>query len=107
MSHKPKPVEDHYKESFNVNVSSLSKHLASKLVPEQEIEDIMNSISSLYFGNVVKIVAECNKDLMLLEYVPSPLKLFIDCIAQSQQSKFFSCSSTILKGYVDALEDWM
>ena len=91
MSHKPKPVEDHYKESFNVNILFLSKHLASKLVPEQEIGDIVNSISSRYFGNVVEFVEECNRDLMQLEYVPSPLKLLIDCIAQSQQAKFFSC----------------
>ncbi len=41
----------------------------------------------MYCKNVERrIITLCDKDMMALEYVPSPLKLFVDCIAHVQES---------------------
>jgi hypothetical protein len=54
---------------------------------------------------VEKIVEECEADMMALEKVASPLKLFVDCISkagpQSPQAR------ELLDRYVSAWEDWM
>ena len=108
MSHRPKPVRDHYTESLAVNSENLAKQLADKAVPAAETKSILNAISSLYLSETEKIVQECEKDMMALERVPSPLRLFVDSIAQMlKTAKASPAASELLKRYVSAWEDWM
>lgn len=108
MSHKPKPVRDHYIESLAVNSENLSKQLAGKAVPAGETKSILDAISRLYLSETEKIVQECEKDMMALERVPSPLRLFVDSIAQAlKTTKASPAAAELLKRYVSAWEDWM
>lgn len=108
MSHKPKPVQDHYVESFSINSKDLSKRLKEKSVSEEEIKRIVDLVSDPYFEKVQEIVAECNKDMMALERVPSPLKLFVDCVGLARKSiGSESSASALLEKYALAWEDWM
>jgi hypothetical protein len=46
--------------------------------------------------------------MMALEHVPSPLRLFVDCLAEVQKSMNLSQpSKTLLQQYASAWEDWM
>jgi hypothetical protein len=46
--------------------------------------------------------------MMALEYVPSPLKLFVDCLADVQKSHSLSSqASRLIQHYTSAWEDWM
>jgi hypothetical protein len=46
--------------------------------------------------------------MMALEHVPSPLKLFVDCLAQVQNSLSLSSpASRLIQRYAAAWEDWM
>lgn len=108
MSHKPKPVKDHYLESLAVNSENLSRQLADKAVPAGETQAILDAISRLYLSETEKIVHECEKDMMALERVPSPLRLFVDSIAQAlKTTKIPPAAAELLKRYVSAWEDWM
>jgi hypothetical protein len=108
MSHKPKPVRDHYTESLEVNSKNLSKQLADKSVPATEARAILDAISRTYLSEAEKIVQECERDMMALERVPSPLRLFVDSIAQAlKTAKTSPAASELLKKYVSAWEDWM
>jgi hypothetical protein len=107
MSHRPKPVRDHYLESLAVNSENLSKQLAGKAVPEAEAKSILDAISRVYLSETEKIVQECEKDMMALERVPSPLRLFVDSIAQALKTKTSPAAAELLKRYVSAWEDWM
>lgn len=107
MSHKPKPVRDHYTESLAVNLENLFKQLADKSVSANEIDVILNAISRRYLLETEKIVQECEKDMMALEKVPSPLKLFVDSIAQELRTAPNPAALELLKRYVSAWEDWM
>lgn len=40
----------------------------------------------MYRENVDGIVEECDRDMMALERVPSPVKLFVDCLGSVQKS---------------------
>ena len=103
--HRPKPVRDHYTESLSVNSDNLKRQLAEAGVNEGEIGAILQSISSAYIREVENIVAECEGDMMALEKVPSPLKLFVDSIASARAR---SPQAVVLLGrYVSAWEDWM
>jgi hypothetical protein len=108
MSHKPKPVSDHYTESLTVNSENLAKQLEDKAVPAAETKSILDAITRLYLSETEKIVQECKKDMMALERVPSPLRLFVDSIAQAlKTTKASPVASELLKRYVSAWEDWM
>ncbi|AIF84765.1 hypothetical protein NTE_02723 [Candidatus Nitrososphaera evergladensis SR1] len=110
MSHRPKPVRDHYTESLAVNSENLGKQLSAESVPREQVQKILDSISRLYLAETEKIVHECEKDMMALERVPSPLRLFIDSIAQVMTMKSNAISPaafTLLKRYASAWEDWM
>ncbi|AIC15560.1 hypothetical protein [Nitrososphaera viennensis] len=106
MSHRPKPVRDHYTESLAVNSKNLGRQLSAESVPREEIQRILDSISRLYLAETEKIVRECEKDMMALERVPNPLRLFVDSIAQVK-SAVSPAASELMKRYVSAWEDWM
>lgn len=95
-------------ESLSVNSANLEKQLEEKSVPTREIKSIMESVGKRYHENVEDIVEECDKDMMALERVPSPLKLFVDCLAEAQKSLSLSQpAQTLLQQYTAAWEEWM
>ena len=106
--YKPRATRDIYNESFSVNSASLERQLADQNVQPREIKDTMGAIEKMYRENVDRIVEECDRDMMALERVPSPLKLFVDCIAAAQESMDLSQPArTLLERYTSAWEDWM
>lgn len=106
--HRPKPVRDHYTESLAVNSESLARQLAEAGVSEEDTRKIMHAISDLYMKEVEKIAEECEADMMALEKVPSPLKLFVDSIARAKAGSPSPAAATaLLDRYVAAWEDWM
>lgn len=108
MSHRPKPVRDHYVESLAVNSENLARQLGEKSVPAREVQIILGAISRPYLSETDSIVRKCEKDMMALEKVPSPLRLFVDSIAQAlKTTKMSPAASLLLKNYVSAWEDWM
>ena len=105
MMHRPKPVRDHYTESLQINSENLARQMAEASVPTGEVTKILSEISSPYMAEVEKIVAECERDMMALERVPTPLKLFVDCIARVSAES--PAARRLLEQYVAAWEDWM
>lgn len=103
--HKPKPVRDHYTESLAVNSENLKKQMAEVGVQDGEADVIMKSISDAYMREVENIVKHCEADMMALEEVPSPLKLFVDSIAVAGPKS--PAATDLLGKYVSAWEDWM
>jgi len=68
----------------------------------------MDSVDKRYREGVDSIVEECDKDMMALERVPSPLRLFVDCIGEAQKSLNLSQPArALLQQYTAAWEDWM
>ena len=106
MSHKPKPVRDHYTESLATNSQNLSRQLAGS-VPEAEARAIIGYISAIYLKEVEKIAEECDRDIMALERVPSPLGLFVSCISQVVKDVRSPKAADLLRRYVAAWEEWM
>ena len=107
MSRGPKPVRDHYTESLAVNSKNLARQLAGASVPGADAKAIIDAISVVYLKEVEKIADECERDIMALEKVPSPLGLFISCISQIIKDARSSSAVHLLQNYVAALEDWM
>lgn len=106
--YKPKETRQIYIDSLSINSSNLESQLSGQTVPTGEIEQILSSIKREYGNRLEGIILECDKDMMALERVPSPLRLFIDCLAESDKSLQLSQSSRqLIKGYVSAWEDWM
>jgi len=106
--HRPRATRDIYVESFSVNSSSLAKQLADQPVPPSEIKRIIDAVGRMYLDNVDRIVEECDRDMMALEHVPSPLKLFVDCLGSVQKSVSLSQPArALLQLYTSAWEDWM
>ena len=106
--YKPKATRDIYVESLSVNSASLEKQLAEQSVQPVEIRSIVGAISKMYNENVERIVQECDKDMIALEDAPSPLKLFIDCLAKAQESLNVSPPArSLIQRYMSAWEDWM
>lgn len=106
--YKPKSTRDIYTESFSINSGSLAKQLAEQSVPIAEVKNIIEETGKKYNENLNTILEECNKDMMALEQVPSPLKLFIDCLAYTHNSLDLSPQScALIKQYISAWEDWM
>ncbi|MEM2140373.1 MAG: hypothetical protein QXJ74_00670 [Nitrososphaera sp.] len=107
MSRRPKPVRDHYTESLATNSQNLARQLAGASVSESETREIIDAISSLYLKETEKIAEECERDIMALEKVPSPLGLFVSCISQVAQDVRSPAAADLLQKYVAAWEDWM
>lgn len=106
--YKPKSTREIYIESLSINSASIEKQLADQSVPSEEIRSILDFVSNMYYENLEKIVKLCDKDMMALEYVPSPLKLFVDCLANAQKSLSLSSpASRLIQQYTSAWEDWM
>jgi hypothetical protein len=106
--YKPKSTREIYIESLSINSKSIEKQLADQSVLTGEIRIILDFVSKSYRENVERIVLLCDKDMMALEYVPSPLKLFVDCLAQVQKSLSLSSpASRLIQLYAAAWEDWM
>jgi hypothetical protein len=106
--YKPKSTREIYIESLSINSESIEKQLADQSVPSEEIRSILDFVSNMYYENLEKIVKLCDKDMMALENVPSPLKLFVDCLANAQKSLSLSSpASRLIRRYTSACEDWM
>ena len=106
--YKPRATRDIYTESLSINSASIGKQLEAKSVPASEIRIIMDAVGKRYRENVDRIVEECDRDMMALEHVPSPLKLFVECLADVQKSASLSSpAKELLQNYVSAWEDWM
>jgi hypothetical protein len=106
--YKPKSTRAIYIESLSINSASLEKQLVEQLVLPEEIRSILDFVSKMYCDNVDRIITLCDKDMMALEYVPSPLKLFVDCLAGAQKSLSLSSpASRLIQQYTSAWEDWM
>jgi hypothetical protein len=106
--YKPKSTREIYIESLSINSTSIEKQLADQSVLTEESWSILDFVSKIYRENVEGIVLLCDKDMMALEHVPSPLKLFVDCLAQVQNSLSLSSpASRLIQRYAAAWEDWM
>ncbi len=106
--YKPKSTREIYIESLSINSASIEKQLVDESVLLEEIRSIVDFVSKMYRENVDRIVSLCDNDMMALEYVPSPLKLFVDCLAQAQKSLSVSSpASKLIQQYTSAWEDWM
>jgi hypothetical protein len=106
--YKPKPTREIYNESLSINSASIQKQLADQSVLSDEIRSIIGFVSKVYRENVDTIVKLCDKDMMALEHVPSPLKLFVDCLAYAQKSLSLSRPAhRLIQQYTSAWEDWM
>jgi hypothetical protein len=106
--YKPKSTKEIYIESLSINSASIEKQLADQSVLPDEIRTIIDSVSKIYCENVDSIVKLCDKDIMALEQVPSPLKLLVDCLAHAQKSLSLSPPAIrLIQQYTSALEDWM
>jgi hypothetical protein len=106
--YKPKSTREIYIESLSINSASIEKQLADESVLLEEIRSIVDFVSKMYRENVDRIVSLCDNDMMALEYVSSPLKLFVDCLAQAQKSLSVSSpASKLIQQYTSAWEDWM
>ncbi|MDQ4050549.1 MAG: hypothetical protein M3093_02945 [Thermoproteota archaeon] len=106
--YKPRSTREIYIESLSINSASIEKQLADESVPADEIKSILDFVSEKYLRDVDRIVTLCDKDMTALEYVPSPLKLFVDCLAQAQKSLSLSSPAQwLIQRYTSAWEDWM
>jgi len=106
--YKPKSTREIYIESLSINSASIEKQLVDESVSTEEIRSILDFVSEVYLRDAERIVTLCDKDMMALEYVPSPLKLFVDCLAQAQKSLSLSSPARrLFQRYTSAWEDWM
>ena len=106
--YKPKSTREIYIESLSINSASVEKQLADQSILSDEIRSILDFVSKMYSENVERIVTICDKDMMALEYVPSPLKLFVDCLTHAQKSRTLSLpANRLIQRYAAAWEDWM
>lgn len=106
--YKPRETRDIYVESLAVNSSTLERQLAGRGVAQEEISKIIGAIRSSYGRRLEEIVLECKQDMMALERVPSPLRLFIDCLEDSGNSFALSPSARqLVELYRSSWEEWM
>ena len=106
--YKPKSTREIYIESLSINSASIEKQLADDSVSREEIRSILDFVSDTYLKDVERIVALCDKDMTALENVPTPLKLFVDCLARAQKSLSLSSPACrLIERYTSAWEDWM
>ena len=106
--YKPKSTREIYTESLSINSASIEKQLADQSVLSDEIGSITDFVSKAYRENVDRIVKLCDEDIMALEHAPSPLKLFVDCLAQALKSLNLSPPAhRLIQRYTSGWEDWM
>lgn len=106
--YKPRATRDIYVDSLSINSASIERQLEDKSVAASEIRSIIDAVGKRYRENVDMIVEECDRDIMALERVPSPLKLFIDCLATARKAMNLSqAAQTLIEQYTAAWEDWM
>ena len=106
--YKPRSTREIYVESLSVNSASIGKQMSERSVQQAEIKGIMDAVAKMYGESVEKIVEECDRDMMALERVPSPLKLFVDCLARAEKSLSLSQPAReLIRQYTSAWEDWM
>jgi hypothetical protein len=106
--YKPKSTREIYIESLSINSASIEKQLVDDSVPAEEIRGILDFVSEIYLREVERIATLCEKDMMALEHVPSPLKLFVDCLALAQKSLSLSSPACrLIERYTSTWEDWM
>jgi hypothetical protein len=106
--YKPKSTREIYIESLSINSASIEKQLVDDSVSREEIRSILDLVSEIYLRDVERIATLCEKDMMALEHVPSPLKLFVDCLARAQKSLSLSSPACrLIEHYASAWEDWM
>lgn len=106
--HRPKETKDIYEESLSVNSSTLQKQLTDNNVRTGEIDRLTRAVADRYAERLRTIVVDCEQDMMALERVPSPLRLFIDCLMESSKSlELSSPSRKLIDRYASAWEDWM
>lgn len=87
--YKSKSTREIYIESLSINSASIEKQLADQSVLSEEIKSILDFVSKMYCENVERIIMLCDKYMMALEYVPTPLKLFVDCLAMCKNRLAF------------------
>jgi hypothetical protein len=105
---KPKDTKDIYVESLSINSSNLEKQLEGQTVSPAEIRELLSAVDGQFRKRLAAIVEDYQKDMMALENVPSPLRLFIECLAESEKSlKLSSQSQNLIRRYISAWEDWM
>ena len=109
MTHRPKTVREIYNDSILVNLSTLENQLGDRHISRNEIEMVSKRISDSYAERLERLAIECDKDMMAIENAPSPLELFLSCISElfKNDSSISPGAASLLKGYVDAWEDWM
>ena len=106
--YKPKGTKEIYVDSLQVNSSTLEKQLTERGVSKAEVDAIISNTSQRYSDKLLNIVRDCEMDMMALETVPSPLKLFIDCLRETSSSMSLSDSSRkLITDYALAWEEWM
>jgi hypothetical protein len=106
--YRPTSTRDIYMGSLSVNSANLEKQFAERSVPGSEIRRFVDILANMYIEDVDAIVKECDTDMMALERMPSPLKLFIDCLSRAQKSTDLSPPARALaQQYTSAWEDWM
>ena len=106
--YKPRETREIYLESLAVNSSTLEKQFAGKDVPQQEITKILEIVNDRYENRLEKIVLECKQDMMALEHVPSPLRLFVECLVESASVVTISpAARRLIELYRSSWEDWM
>ncbi|HKU50380.1 MAG TPA: hypothetical protein VJP79_10540 [Nitrososphaera sp.] len=106
--YKPKDTKDIYVESLSINSSNLEKQLEGQTVSPAEIRQLLSAVDGQFRKRLAAIVEDYQKDMMALENVPSPLRLFIECLAESEKSlKLSSQSQSLIRRYISAWEDWM
>ena len=106
--YKPKSTREIYIESLSINSASIEKQLVDDSVSREEIRSILDLVSEIYLREVERITTLCDKDMMALEHVPSPLKLFVDCLARARKSLSLSSQACrLIEHYTSAWEDWM
>lgn len=106
--YKPRSTKDIYMDSLSINSESLEKQLFDQNVSLREVKSITDFVGKNYRENLDTIIRECKKDMMALERVPSPLKLFVDCLARAKESMNLSQPArALLQRYASAWEEWM
>jgi hypothetical protein len=83
--------------------------MLDKGVSPDEVTLVLEHISKQYNKRLDEIELECNRDAMVLETVPSPLELLVQCISKIDKSTptLSPESHTLLRRYSEAWEEWM
>jgi len=106
MIYKPRSTRDIYMDSLSINSEILGRQLVDQNGSLGEVKSISDFVGKNYRKNLDTIIRECKKDMMALERVPSPLILFVDCLARSKKSTNLSLPAwALLLRYASAWEE--